>query len=106
LAHLHTELVLGGIENLASASKNFEMLIRLVFGVKLTPMYSCFAPTVVYSTANCYIILPTDISEFTEPINLYRLKTEINRRWRKTSLLYVLKETDLRVNFTEHLNPS
>lgn len=37
-----------------------------------------------------------------EPINLYRLKTEINRRWTKTSLLDVLKETDLRINFTEH----
>ncbi|RAM50065.1 MAG: Tn3 family transposase [Hapalosiphonaceae cyanobacterium JJU2] len=37
-----------------------------------------------------------------EPINLYRLKAEINRRWPKTSLLDVLKETDLRVNFTEH----
>ncbi|MBD2200925.1 Tn3 family transposase [Calothrix parietina] len=37
-----------------------------------------------------------------EPINLYRLKTEINRRWPKTSLLDVLKETDLRVNFTEN----
>ncbi len=37
-----------------------------------------------------------------EPINLCRLKTEINRRWPKTSLLDVLKETDLRVNFTEH----
>ncbi|MBD2505642.1 Tn3 family transposase [Anabaena azotica] len=37
-----------------------------------------------------------------EPINLGRLKTEILRRWPKTSLLDVLKETDLRVNFTEH----
>ena len=37
-----------------------------------------------------------------EPINLSRLKTEINRRWSKTSLLDVLKETDFRVNFTEH----
>ncbi|MCC5605085.1 Tn3 family transposase [Nostoc favosum] len=37
-----------------------------------------------------------------EPINLWRLKTEINRRWPKTSLLDVLKETDFRVNFTQH----
>ena len=37
-----------------------------------------------------------------EPINLWRLKTEINHCWPKTSLLDVLKETDLRVNFTEH----
>ncbi|MBD6621301.1 Tn3 family transposase, partial [Komarekiella sp. 'clone 1'] len=37
-----------------------------------------------------------------EPINLWRLKTEINRCWPMTSLLDVLKETDLRVSFTQH----
>lgn len=37
-----------------------------------------------------------------EPLNLTRLKTEITRRWRMTSLLDILKETDLRVNFSEH----
>lgn len=37
-----------------------------------------------------------------EPVNLTRLKTEITRRWRMTSLLDILKETDLRVNFSDH----
>ena len=37
-----------------------------------------------------------------EPVNLARLKTEIKRRWNMTSLLDILKETDLRVNFKEH----
>lgn len=35
-----------------------------------------------------------------EPSNLVALKTEITRRWPMTSLLDVLKETDLRVGFT------
>lgn len=38
-----------------------------------------------------------------EPVNLFHLKTEIARRWPMTSLLDVLKETDLRVGFTDHL---
>ena len=37
-----------------------------------------------------------------EPINLKQLKEEINRLWHKTSLLDILKETDLRVNFTRN----
>ncbi len=37
-----------------------------------------------------------------EPVNLTRLKAEITQRWRMTSLLDILKETDLRVNFSEH----
>ena len=37
-----------------------------------------------------------------EPINLTRLKAEVDRRWPMTSLLDVLKEVDLRVGFTEH----
>lgn len=37
-----------------------------------------------------------------EPNNLSRLKTEIEQRWSMTSLLDMLKETDLRVNFTQH----
>jgi TnpA family transposase len=36
-----------------------------------------------------------------EPTNLRHLKTEILRRWRMTSLLDILKETDLRVDFTD-----
>ena len=37
-----------------------------------------------------------------EPINLTRLKTEITQRWRRTSLLDILKETDLRVDFSDY----
>ena len=37
-----------------------------------------------------------------EPLNLIRVKTEMARRWPMTSLLDILKETDLRVHFTEH----
>ena len=36
-----------------------------------------------------------------EPQNLSDLKQEMTRRWSLTSLLEVLKETDLRVNFTD-----
>lgn len=36
-----------------------------------------------------------------EPLNLQRLKTELISRWSITSLLDILKETDLRVGFTE-----
>ena len=35
-----------------------------------------------------------------EPVQLQRLKAEIGRRWPMTSLLDVLKETDLKVGFT------
>ena len=37
-----------------------------------------------------------------EPPNLQQLKGEINRLWHKTSLLDILKETDLRVDFTRN----
>lgn len=37
-----------------------------------------------------------------DPVNLKQLKGEINRLWHKTSLLDILKETDLRVNFTRN----
>ena len=36
-----------------------------------------------------------------EPLNLQRIKTELISRWSMTSLLDILKETDLRVGFTE-----
>ena len=37
-----------------------------------------------------------------DPINLRQLKGEINRLWYQTSLLDILKETDLRVDFTRN----
>ena len=37
-----------------------------------------------------------------EPSNLLRLKAEIGSRWSATSLLDILKETDLRIDFSKH----
>ncbi|NEQ67973.1 MAG: Tn3 family transposase [Symploca sp. SIO2D2] len=37
-----------------------------------------------------------------EPVNLKQLKGEINHLWHQTSLLDILKETDLRVGFTRN----
>jgi hypothetical protein len=37
-----------------------------------------------------------------EPVSLGRLKSELVARWPMTSLLDILKETDLRAGFTEH----
>ncbi len=41
-------------------------------------------------------------SPLREPPNLRNLKGEIEQRWPMTSLLDILKETDLQVNFTQH----
>ena len=41
-----------------------------------------------------------------EPTNLVKLKAEIIRRWPMTSLLDILKETDLRVDFTKYFKSS
>ena len=38
-----------------------------------------------------------------DPVNLVKLKQEVNLRWPGTGLLEVLKETDLRVNFIRFL---
>ena len=37
-----------------------------------------------------------------EPKNISKIKAEIMRYWPMTNLLDILKETDLRINFTEH----
>ncbi len=39
-----------------------------------------------------------------EPLNLLQLKAEVGDRWSMTSLLDMLKETDLRVHFTEQFS--
>jgi TnpA family transposase len=41
-----------------------------------------------------------------EPTHLVKLKAEITKRWSMTSLLDMLKETDLRVDFTKHFKSS
>jgi len=46
-------------------------------------------------------IVVTPFDPQPEPAQLLRLKTEVGRRWPMTSLLDVLKETDLRVGFTD-----
>ncbi|MBE9170565.1 Tn3 family transposase [Pleurocapsales cyanobacterium LEGE 06147] len=48
------------------------------------------------------LIRLSPIEPIPEPINLKHLKGEINRLWHQTSLLDILKETDLRVNFTRN----
>lgn len=59
-------------------------------------------PKVKLSTkSNGWITLsPSEAQE--EPMNLSKIKAEIMRQWPMTSLLDVLKEADLRINFTEH----
>ncbi len=42
----------------------------------------------------------TPLEPLVEPTNLIRLKGEVKQRWAWTSLLDILKETDLRVDFT------
>lgn len=48
------------------------------------------------------LIRLSPIDPVLEPINLKRLKGEINQIWHQTSLLDILKETDLRVDFTRN----
>jgi TnpA family transposase len=45
-------------------------------------------------------ITVTPLDALSEPVNLLHLKAEVKRRWDQTSLLDMLKETDLRVHFT------
>jgi TnpA family transposase len=44
----------------------------------------------------------TPLTPQAEPANLAQLKDEIARRWPVTPLLDILKETDMRLNFTAH----
>jgi len=46
-------------------------------------------------------IVVTPLEPQAEPAQLNRLKVEIGRRWPMTNLLDVLKETDLRVGFSD-----
>ncbi len=58
-------------------------------------------PVKILTKNNGWIKL-SPFSALPEPLNLKRLKTEIEQRWSMTSLLDMLKETDLRINFTKH----
>ena len=44
----------------------------------------------------------TPLTPQAEPVNLVQLKNEVARRWPVTPLLDILKETDMRLNFTAH----
>jgi len=48
----------------------------------------------------------TPLTPQAEPQNLGKLKAEIVTRWGMTSLLDILKEADLRIEFTKHLRSS
>ena len=56
----------------------------------------------ILSQGNKGLIRLSPFDAAPEPINIKQLKGEINRLWHKTSLLDILKETDLRVNFTRN----
>jgi TnpA family transposase len=58
-------------------------------------------PKVRLRTYGTKRIVVTPLDPQAEPTQLQRLKVEIGRRWPMTSLLDVLKETDLRVGFTD-----
>ncbi len=51
---------------------------------------------------NKKIIKLSPLAAQAEPENLGLIKNEINKKWRTVSLLDVLKEADLRINFTRH----
>ena len=59
-------------------------------------------PTVKILLKNNGWIRVSPFDAVPEPLNLRRLKREIEQRWSMTSLLDMLKETDLQVNFTQH----
>src|SRR5207249_1387062 len=48
----------------------------------------------------------TPLEEQNEPKNLKLIQNEIFKKWKQTSLLDILKETDLRINFTNQFNTS
>ncbi len=56
----------------------------------------------ILSKGNKGLIRLSPFDAAPEPINIKQLKGEINRLWHKTNLLDILKETDLRVNFTRN----
>lgn len=57
----------------------------------------------IISKKNGYRISITPFEAQADPENLVKLKQEVNFRWPGTGLLEVVKETDLRVNFSRFL---
>jgi len=60
-------------------------------------------PKVKITTKGNGWISLTPLDPQPEPVNLYKLKAEVQRRWPMTNLLDILKEADLRVHFTEQI---
>lgn len=58
-------------------------------------------PVKILTKSNGWIKL-SPFTALVEPLNLKRLKKEIEQRWSMTSLMDIVKETDLRINFTQH----
>ncbi|MEO0014802.1 MAG: hypothetical protein RLZZ535_3191, partial [Cyanobacteriota bacterium] len=56
----------------------------------------------ILSKSNKGLIRLSPFDAAPEPVNIKQLKREIDRLWHKTSLLDILKETDLRVDFTSN----
>lgn len=78
-------------EELTHHLKNFDGSIPLNHKVKIV------------KKKDDYRISVTPLKPQKEPENLTILKQEINDRWSGTSLLDVIKETDLRTNFTRFI---
>ncbi len=57
----------------------------------------------ILKKGNCWISV-SPLEAQPEPVNLVRLKAKITQRWAVTSLLDVLKEADLRIEFLILLN--
>ena len=55
--------------------------------------------TIAKKSNGCITVSPIEAQA--EPVNLSRLKSEVLRLWPMTSLLDILKETDLRINFSD-----
>ena len=60
----------------------------------------------IVAKKNGFRISVSPLEKLSDPENIAILKQEIVKRWSGTSLLDVLKETDLRVNFTQWLRSS
>ena len=56
----------------------------------------------ILSKGNKGLIRLSPFDAAPDPLNLRHLKGEVNRLWHQTSLLDILKETDLRVDFTRN----
>lgn len=59
-------------------------------------------PSVTISQRDDGWISLTPLDAQPEPLQIHRLKTELGQRWSMINLLDMVKETDLRISFTDH----